>query len=224
MKTVELLAPAKDYASAVAAVEAGADAVYIGGARFGARQAAGNATEEVARVVAYARRFGVRVHATLNTLLYDDELADAERQARELVAAGVDALIVQDMALRRMGLPVELHASTQVHTTTPEMAVFLERCGFARVILERAMSLDEIRAVCAATNAEVECFVHGAVCVGYSGRCFLSRSMGPRSGNRGACSQPCRLAWDLPDGRGRTYVAGRHLLSVRDLDLSHRIR
>lgn len=102
MKTVELLAPAKDYASAVAAVEAGADAVYIGGARFGARQAAGNATEEVARVVAYARRFGVRVHATLNTLLYDDELADAERQARELVAAGVDALIVQDMALRRM--------------------------------------------------------------------------------------------------------------------------
>ncbi len=223
MKTVELLAPAKDYASAVAAVEAGADAVYIGGARFGARQAAGNATEEVARVVAYARRFGVRVHATLNTLLYDDELADAERQAPALGAAGVDALIVQDMALRRMGLPVELHASTQVHTTTPEMAVFLERCGFARVILERAMSLGEIRAVCAATNAEVECFVHGAVCVGYSGRCFLSRSMGPRSGNRGACSQPCRLAWDLTDGRGRTYVAGRHLLSVRDLDLSERI-
>lgn len=223
MKSVELLAPAKDYASAVAAVDAGADAVYIGGARFGARQAAGNAVAEIARVADYAHCFGVRVHATLNTLLYDDELADAERQARELVAAGADALIVQDMALRRMELPVELHASTQVHTMTPDMAVFLERCGFARVILERAMSLDEIRAVCAAANAEVECFVHGAICVGYSGRCFLSRSMGPRSGNRGACSQPCRLTWDLTDGRGRTYVAGRHLLSVRDLNLSERI-
>ncbi len=223
MKTIELLAPAKDYASAVAAVEAGADAVYIGGARFGARQAAGSGAAELARVAECAHRFGVRVHATLNTLLYDDELADAERQARELIAAGVDALIVQDMALRRMDLPVELHASTQVHTMTPEQAVFLERCGFARVILERALSLEEIRAVCAATRAEVECFVHGAICVGYSGRCFLSRSMGPRSGNRGACSQPCRLTWDLTDGRGKTYVSGKHLLSVRDLDLSARI-
>ena len=223
MRYIELLAPAKDALSALSAIEAGADAVYIGGARFGARQAAGNAVGEIARVVEYAHRFGVRVHATLNTLLYDDELAEAERQARELIAAGVDALIVQDMALRRMDLPVELHASTQVHTMTPERARFLEQCGFARVILERAMSLDEIRAVCAATQAEVECFVHGAICVGYSGRCFLSRSMGPRSGNRGACSQPCRLTWDLTDGNGRRYIAGKHLLSVRDLNLSARI-
>lgn len=223
MRYIELLAPAKDAPSALAAIEAGADAVYIGGARFGARQAAGNAVGEIARVVEYAHRFGVRVHATLNTLLYDEELAEAERQARELIEAGVDALIVQDMALRRMELPVELHASTQVHTMTPERARFLERCGFARVILERAMSLDEIRAVCAATQAEVECFVHGAICVGYSGRCFLSRSMGPRSGNRGACSQPCRLTWDLTDGNGRRYIAGKHLLSVRDLNLSDRI-
>ncbi len=223
VKTVELLAPAKDYASAVAAVDYGADAVYIGGAKFGARQAAGNSAEEIARVVEYARRYGVRVHAALNTLVWDDELEEAERQARELIAAGVDALIVQDMALRRMSLPVELHASTQVCNSTPEGARFLGEAGFARVILERNLSLAEIRAICSATAAEVECFVHGAICVGFSGRCFLSRSMSGRSGNRGACSQPCRLAWDLTDGRGRTYIAGKHLLSVRDMNLSHRI-
>lgn len=223
VKTVELLAPAKDYASAVAAVDYGADAVYIGGAKFGARQAAGNSAEEIARVVEYARRYGVRVHAALNTLVWDDELEEAERQARELIAAGVDALIVQDMALRRMSLPVELHASTQVCNSTPEGARFLGEAGFARVILERNLSLDEIRAICSATAAEVECFVHGAICVGFSGRCFLSRSVSGRSGNRGACSQPCRLAWDLTDGRGRTYIAGKHLLSVRDMNLSHRI-
>ena len=219
-RSVELLAPARDYDSVVAAVDYGADAVYIGGARFGARQAAGNSTEQIARAVEYAHRYGVRIHATLNTLLWDDELADAERQARELIAAGIDALIVQDMALRRMDLPVELHASTQVSNRTPEGARFLGEAGFARVILERNLSLDEIRAICAATQAEVECFVHGAICVGYSGRCFLSRSMSGRSGNRGACSQPCRLTYDLTDGRGRTYLTGKHLLSVRDLNLS----
>ena len=223
MKTVELLAPAKDCASAIAAIDCGADAVYIGGARFGARQAAGNSIEEIARVADYAHRFGARVHATLNTLLWDGELADAERQARALIGAGVDALIVQDMALRRMNLPVELHASTQVSVRTPETARFFGEAGFARIILERALSLDEIRAVCAATDAEVECFVHGALCVGYSGRCFLSRSMSERSGNRGACSQPCRLPWDLTDGTGRIFLKFKHLLSLRDLNLSERI-
>ncbi len=223
LRTVELLAPARDYASAVVAVDAGADAVYIGGARFGARQAAGNSAAEIARVVEYAHRYGVRVHATLNTLLWDDELREAERTARELIDAGVDALIVQDMALRRMDLPVELHASTQVSNRTPEGARFLAEAGFARVILERALSLEEIRAICAATPAEVEVFVHGAICVGYSGRCFLSRAMSGRSGNRGACSQPCRLPWDLVDGRGRRIITGKHLLSVRDLNLSHRL-
>ncbi len=223
MKSVELLAPAKDYRSAVAAVDYGADAVYIGGARFGARQAAGNSAEQIARVVEYAHRYGVRVHVTLNTLLWDSELEAAEAQARELIDAGVDALIVQDMAYRRMELPVELHASTQVSNRTPEGARFLGEAGFARVILERALSLAEIRAICAATTADVECFVHGAICVGYSGRCFLSRSMSERSGNRGACSQPCRLPWDLTDGAGRTYMTGKHLLSVRDMNLSAHI-
>ncbi len=223
MKLIELLAPAKDYASAVAAVDYGADAVYIGGARFGARQAAGNGAEEIARVVEYAHRYGVRIHATLNTLLWDTELADAEQQARELIAAGVDALIVQDMALRRMELPVELHASTQVCNRTPEGAHFLGEVGFARVILERGLTLDQIRAITAATTAEVECFVHGAICVGFSGRCFLSRSMSERSGNRGACSQPCRLTYDLTDGNGRIYMAAKHLLSVQDLNLAAHI-
>ena len=222
-RKIELLAPARDFAAAVAAVDYGADAVYMGGARFGARQAAGNATEQIARAVEYAHRYGVRIHATLNTLLWDDELEEAERQARELIAAGVDALIVQDMALRRMNLPVELHASTQMCNRTPEGARFLSEAGFARVILERNLTLDEIRAICRATTAEVECFVHGAICVGYSGRCFLSRSMSARSGNRGACSQPCRLTYDLTDGRGRTYLQGRHLLSVRDLNLSEHL-
>ncbi|MDE6375332.1 MAG: U32 family peptidase [Alistipes sp.] len=223
MKLVELLAPAKDFASAVAAVDCGADALYIGGARFGARQAAGNSSEQIARVAEYAHRFGVRVHATLNTLLWDCELADAERQARELIDAGVDALIVQDMALRRMNLPVELHASTQVSVRSPEVARFLGEAGFARVILERALSLDEIRRICAATDAEVECFVHGAICVGFSGRCFFSRASSGRSGNRGDCSQPCRLPWDLTDGRGHAFIRSKHLLSVQDLNLSQRI-
>lgn len=223
MKFIELLAPARDYESAVAAVDSGADALYIGGARFGARQAAGNANDEIRRVAEYAHRYGVRVHSTLNTLLWDSELRDAERQARDLIDAGVDALIIQDMALRRMNLPVELHASTQMSNMTEEGARFLGEVGFARVILERSLSLDEIRKICAATRADVECFIHGAICVGYSGRCFLSRSISDRSGNRGACSQPCRLKWDLTDARGTKILRSRHLLSVSDMNLSHRI-
>lgn len=223
MPPIELLAPARDYAAAVAAVDCGADALYIGGAKFGARQAAGNSTQQIARVAEYAHRFGVRVYATLNTLLYDGELAEAERQARELLTAGVDALIVQDMAYRRMELGAELHASTQTGTASPEQAAFMGRCGFARIILERALSLEQIRRIRRATDAELECFVHGAICVGYSGRCFLSRSTGSRSGNRGACAQPCRLPYDLQDQTGRTLLRDKHLLSVRDLNLSARL-
>ena len=220
MRQIELLSPAKDFEAARAAVDHGADALYMGAARFGARRSAANTLEEVARAVEYAHQYGVRVHSTLNTVLYDEELDDAERLARELIDVGVDALIVQDMALRRMNLPIEMHASTQVGTIAPEQALFLEQCGFSRVILERALTLEDIRAIRAATSVELECFVHGAICVGYSGRCFLSRSTSNRSGNRGECSQPCRLPYDLKDERGRTIMAGRHLLSVRDLDLS----
>ena len=220
VKTIELLAPARDLDAARAAIDYGADAVYMGAAAFGARAAAVNTVEDVARSAEYAHLYGARLHATLNTLLFDDELADAERLARELIAAGVDALIVQDAAYRMMSLPVELHASTQMCNMTPEHACFLGECGYSRVILERGLSIDAIRAICSATAAEVECFVHGAICVGYSGRCFMSRSQGQRSGNRGACSQPCRMAYDLTDGAGHTYIKGKHLLSVRDLNLS----
>lgn len=223
MKLIELLAPAKDYTSAVAAIDWGADAIYIGGAKFGARHAAGNSVEDIARVVEYAHQYGVRVHATLNTLLFDDELAEAEKQARELIAVGVDALIVQDMAMTRMNLDVELHASTQVCAMTIEQVAFLEKCGFSRVILERGLSFDQITKIAAATNIGIECFVHGAICVGHSGRCFLSRSMGSRSGNRGACSQSCRLTYDLVDDQGRALIERKHLLSVRDLNLSEQI-
>lgn len=258
---IELLAPARDLETGRAAVDSGADAVYIGGPVFGARHAAGNSIDDIAELVRYARPFGVRVYATLNTVLFDDELAAAEQVARELIAVGVDALIVQDMAWLRMGLcDVEFHASTQVSNIAPAEIAFLGRAGFRRVILERALSLDEIRAIRAATDAGLEVFVHGAICVGYSGRCFMSRAIcrgkqadamlcsspnsshaspyasnsapsqalhvpatldiSVRSGNRGSCSQPCRLAYDLTDGETNVIIKGKHLLSLRDLDLS----
>lgn len=223
MRRIELLAPARDYVSAVAAVDAGADAIYMGSTRFGARHAATNSVNDIARVVTYAHRYGVRVHATLNTLLYDAELADAEQEARALIAVGVDALIVQDMAFRRMQLPIELHASTQTAIRTPSQAIFLSQVGFARLILERALSVEQIRAICQATTAEVECFVHGAICVGYSGQCYFSRALSARSGNRGECSQPCRQTYDLEQTDGHPILREKHLLSVRDLNLSNRL-
>ena len=220
LRKIELLAPAKDAHCAKVAIDYGADAVYMGAGRFGARRAAGNSLEDIKEVIRYAHLFGVKVYATLNTLLYDDELADAETLARDLIDAGIDALIIQDMALRQMNLPVELHASTQVAIGSVEEARFFEQCGFSRLILERALSLEEIRAIGKATSAELECFIHGAICVGHSGRCFLSRSTSERSGNRGECSQPCRLPYDLVDGQGRKILEGKHLLSVRDFNLS----
>ena len=207
---IELLAPAKNLEAAIAAIDYGADAIYMGAERFGARRAAGNTTDDIARAVEYAHQYGARVHVALNTLLFDNELKEAENTARRLIDVGIDALIVQDMALRAMNLPVEMHASTQVSNTTAEGAKFLEECGFSRVILERALTLDDIKKIRQATNVELECFIHGAICVGYSGRCFLSRTTSQRSGNRGECSH----------ASGRRILTGKHLLSVRDLDLS----
>ena len=220
---IELLCPARDYRAAIAAIECGADALYIGAESFGARRGATNTTEDIARVVDYAHLFGVRVYVTLNTILYENELKRAEELARRLVEFGVDALIVQDMAYRQMDLPIELHASTQVCNMTPEGAKFLEDSGFTRVILERALSLEEIKSIRKATTVDLECFIHGAICVGHSGRCYLSRSQSPRSGNRGECSQPCRLTYDLITETGTTLIKGKHLLSVKDFDLSERI-
>lgn len=223
MKTIELLAPAKDLASAIDAIDCGADAVYIGGTKFGARYAATNSVEDIARAAEYAHTFGAKLYVTLNTLLFDNETDEAQTLARSLVEAGADALIVQDMAYCRMGLPVELHASTQTNCVTPERVAFFGQAGFARAILERSLSIDEIRAIRRRTDIELEAFIHGAICVSQSGRCFLSRSMSERSGNRGECSQPCRLAYDLTDAAGNTIIKGKHLLSVRDLDLSAHI-
>lgn len=222
-RNIELLCPARDYNAAVAAIDCGADALYIGASSFGARRGATNTTEDIARVVAYAHLFGVRVYVTLNTILYESELRDAESLALRLIECGVDGLIVQDMAYREMDLPTELHASTQVCNMTPEGAKFLEDSGFTRVILERALSLDEIRAIRQATTVDLECFIHGAICVGHSGRCYLSRSQSTRSGNRGECSQPCRLTYDLTTERGEKLIKNRHLLSVKDFDLSEHI-
>lgn len=219
----ELLAPARDYATAVDAVDCGADAVYIGASKFGARYAAGNTLDDIARTVEYAHRYGVRVYATLNTLLFDDELEEARRQAGQIVAAGVDALIVQDFAYCRMDLGAELHASTQMCNMTPEQVRFLADCGFSRIVLERALSLEDIRRIKAATDAELEFFVHGAICVGHSGRCFLSRSICERSGNRGMCSQPCRQSYDLTDGDGKVLIKGKYLLSLQDMALDERV-
>ncbi|MBQ5648282.1 MAG: U32 family peptidase [Alistipes sp.] len=223
MKKIELLAPAKDFDTAVDAIDCGADAVYIGGAKFGARHSATNSVAEIARVAEYAHRYGAKVYATLNTLLFDNELEEARNQALALIDAGIDALIVQDMAYCRMGLPIELHASTQTNCTTPEKVKFFEEVGFARAILERSLSKQQIREIGKATSIELEAFVHGAICVSQSGRCFFSRSTSERSGNRGECSQPCRLEYDLCNDKGEVIIKSKHLLSVRDLDLSARL-
>lgn len=223
MKFLELLAPARDFISAVAAVDHGADAIYIGGHGFGARQAASNSIEDIARTVEYAHPYGVRVYATFNTVIFDHELDTAHRIAKELVAAGVDALIIQDLAVARMGLDIELHASTQMSNMSVEHVLFLEKLGISRVVLERALSQRQILDITHSTNVDIEAFVHGAICVGHSGRCLLSRSMSQRSGNRGECSQPCRLRYDLYTESGECVIAEKHLLSVKDLNLTHRL-
>jgi putative protease len=218
---IELLAPAKDFATARAAILCGADAVYIGAAQFGARQAAGNSIETIRQVVELAHRYYVRVYAALNTLLTDAELPVAAAMIRELYDAGVDGLIVQDAGLLEMDLPaIPLIASTQMNNDTPEKVQFLEAVGFSRVILARELSAGQIAAIRAATSVELECFVHGALCVGASGQCTMSYALGGRSGNRGQCAQPCRRLYTLKDRQGNVLVKDRYLLSLKDLNLS----
>ncbi len=224
VREIELLAPAKTLDAAYAAVDYGADAIYMGASRFGARAAATNSVEDIARAAEYAHQYGVRLYATLNTLIFESELAEAERMAREVVSAGVDALIIQDMAYARMGLGVDLHCSTQMCNMTTEGVRFLSECGFRRVVLERNLTKAQIAKIAEALpNVELEAFVHGAICVGYSGRCLLSRSTSARSGNRGECSQPCRLSYDLESRDGEKILESKHLLSVKDLNLSQRL-
>ena len=216
------MAPARDAQVAIEAVKHGADAVYMGAARFGARAAAGNTVDDVARVCDFAHAYGARVYATVNTIVYDDELAEAERLIHELHRAGVDALIVQDMGILRLDLPpIALHASTQCDIRTPEKARFLEALGFSQLVLARELTLTETKAIRDAVRVPLEAFVHGALCVCYSGRCQASEVLMGRSANRGACAQICRLAYDLEDAEGHALARGKHLLSLRDLNRSH---
>lgn len=218
-RAIELLAPARDADTGIEAVRHGADAVYIGGPGFGARAAAGNPVGDIARLADYAHTFGARVYVTLNTILYDDELPAVERLVHQLHRAGADALIVQDMGLLRLDLPpIALHASTQMDNRTPEKVAFLARAGFEQVVLARELSLADIRAIHAATPVALEAFVHGALCVSLSGRCYASQYCFHRSANRGECAQFCRLAFDLVDADDKTIVRDKHLLSLRDMN------
>lgn len=227
--SLSLLAPARDKEVAIAAIQAGADAIYIGAPAYGARQAAGNSLEDLAEVVRYAHRYGVQVLVTLNTLLHEDEYPKAVELAHALYAIGVDALIIQDLHLLDFDLPpIRLHASTQCDNRTPEQVAFLRDKGFKRVVLARELSIDEIRAIHdAVPDIELEAFVHGALCVCYSGRCYISEVLSGRSANRGACAQYCRMAYDLldesmnevRDDQGEP-IHQRYLLSLQDMDRS----
>jgi collagenase-like PrtC family protease len=226
MNPIELLAPARDLACGIAAIDCGADAVYIGAPRFGARAKAGNPLVDIEALARHAHTYWAKVYVTVNTLLYDDELPQAARSLHQLYEIGVDAAIIQDVGLLECDLPpLPLIASTQMHNHTPARVAFLEQVGFQRVILARELSLEQIRAIRQQTSIELETFVHGALCVCYSGQCYLSyaigrRARGGRSGNRGECAQPCRRRYSLVDGDGNIMVRDRHLLSLRDLNLS----
>ena len=219
-RSIELLSPAKNLECGIEAIKHGADAVYIGAGRFGARQAAGNSVDDIAELTRFAHFYGAKVYVTVNTILKDSELADAEKLIWQLYEAGADALLVQDMAVLRMKLPpIALHASTQCDVRGVDKVRFLASCGFTRVVLARELSLGEIRAIHeACPDVELECFVHGALCVSYSGQCYASQYCFGRSANRGECAQFCRLKFDLVDSDGQTVVKGRHLLSLRDMN------
>ena len=223
-RPLELLAPARTADIGVAAIDCGADAVYIAGPAFGARQAAGTPVADIRRLCDYAHRFGVRIYVTFNTLVYEGEIPQARRLLQELQDAGVDALIVQDAAVTRLAPEgMILHASTQCAIRTPEKARFTESLGYGRLVLERELSLEQIRTIRAAVDAELECFVHGALCVCYSGQCYLSEHLAGRSANRGACVQACRSLYDLEDASGRILARNKALLSLKDFNLIHRL-
>ena len=219
IRTIELLAPAKNVECAREAILHGADAVYIGAPKFGARSAAGNSLEDLAGLVRFAHEFSVRIYVTVNILLHDEELPEVEKLIWDLWNIGVDALIVQDMGITRLNLPpIPLHASTQTDNRTPEKVRFLQDTGFQQVVLARELSLEEIRDISSKTTVPLESFVHGALCVSYSGQCFISQAMSGRSANRGECAQFCRLPYDLIDADGKMLIKQKHLLSIKDLN------
>lgn len=221
-RKIELLAPAKNLECGLAAIDHGADAVYIGAPRFGARAAAGNSLEDIAALVEYAHLYNVRIYVTVNTILKEEELEETERMIRQLYRAGVDALIVQDMGLLGLDLPpIPLHASTQMDNRTPEKVRFLADAGFRQVVLARELSLREIGKIHeSCPDVPLEVFVHGALCVSYSGQCYVSQACFGRSANRGECAQFCRLPFSLVDANEKVIVKDKHLLSLKDLNQS----
>lgn len=221
-RKIELLAPARNLECGIEAINHGADAVYIGAPKFGARSAAGNSLADIATLVEYAHLFNVRIYVTVNTILRDSELSETEEMIWQLYNAGVDALIVQDMGITQLNLPpIPLHASTQMDNRTVEKVRFLSNAGFRQVVLARELSLDEIRKIHeACPDVALEVFVHGALCVSYSGQCYVSEACFGRSANRGECAQFCRLPFSMVDEDGKVIVRNKHLLSLKDLNQS----
>lgn len=224
-KKIELLAPAKDKESAIVAINYGADAVYMGASAFGARARVGNSLEDIKEVVDYAHKFGAKVYITVNTILSDDELNQAVELINDLYKIGADAIIVQDMGLLEVDLPsIPIFASTQCHNDSLEKVKFLEGCGVSRVILARELSLEEIKNIAENTSVDIETFVHGALCVSYSGQCYLSYAIGKRSANRGECAQPCRKKYSLVNAKGDFLEREKHLLSLKDFNASNHLK
>ncbi len=223
-KKVEILAPAKNLYQGTAAINAGADAVYIGAPQFGARTNAANSVEDIAKLVEYAHLFKAQVFVVLNTILYDNELKTCQKLIYELYDIGVDALIIQDMSIMEMDLPpIVIHASTQANNRDPQHIKFLSDAGMKRVVLARELNLDQIKEIHETSDIELEFFVSGALCVSFSGNCYMSVANGERSANRGSCAQNCRLPYNLIDGNGDTLLSETHLLSIKDFNLSDQL-
>ena len=212
----ELLSPARDLPTAIDAILSGADAVYIGAPEFGARKSAANSAEDIKKLCEFAHLYGCKVYVALNTILYDAELPRAAKMAEELWDAGADAIIAQDLGLLKVASRrIKFHASTQCHADSADKARFLEAAGFAAVVLARETPLEGISEAAGAVGIPIECFVHGALCVSYSGQCYLSYKIGGRSGNRGECAQPCRMLYEFIDANGAEIAPPRHYLSLR---------
>ncbi|MDR0725711.1 MAG: U32 family peptidase [Prevotellaceae bacterium] len=221
VRKIELLAPAKNLETGIEAIYHGADAVYIGAPRFSARAAAGNSLDNIAQLVNLAHIFHAKVYVAINTILKNDELADAEQLIRDIYHTGADAIIIQDMGILNFNLPpIPIHASTQMDNRNIEKIRFLEKAGFSQIVLARELSIGEIKDVASHTNVALEVFVHGALCISFSGRCYISQALAGRSANRGECAQYCRLPYNLQDAEGNFLSSGKHLLSLKDLNLS----
>lgn len=228
VQKVELLAPAKDKKTAITAINSGCDAIYIGASNFGARKKVPNSLEDIKEIVDYAHKFYVKVHVTVNTILTDDEILKAKELIQKLYDIGVDAIIVQDMGIFKLAIdnklpPIALHASTQCDNRDLEKVKFFDDMGVSRVILARELSLEKIKEICANTNAEIETFIHGALCVSYSGQCYFSHYIGGRSANRGECAQACRKKYTLVDENGNIIAKDKYLLSMKDFNASRHL-